>query len=121
MKNSNRLNLRIQIQSFKNTFFQLNGLPFKGLLPESLIKAIHRSGDVRSTVFTPLVTLRTFLFQVLSSTGACKEAVAHVLIERIGLDYDANSMNTGPYCKAWFTIATSSFKRSCHLFRSSIA
>jgi hypothetical protein len=100
MKNSNRLSLRIQIQSFKNTFFQLNDLPFKGLLPESLIEAIHRSGDVRSTVFTPLVTLRTFLFQVLSSTGACKEAVAHILIERIGLDYNANSMNTGPYCKA---------------------
>jgi hypothetical protein len=100
MKNSSRLSLRLQIQSFKNTFFQLNDLPFKGLLPDHLFAAIHQSGDVRSTVFTPLVTLRTFLFQVLSSTGACKEAVAQVLIERIGQDYNANSMNTGPYCKA---------------------
>ncbi|NOR81626.1 MAG: IS4 family transposase [Methyloprofundus sp.] len=100
MIKSSRLSLRLQIRSFKNTFFQLNDLPFKGLLPDSLINAIHKSGDVRSTVFTPLVTLRTFLFQVLCSTGACKEAVAHVLIERIGLDYNANSMNTGPYCKA---------------------
>ncbi len=40
------------------------------------------------------------MFQVLSSTGSCKEAVAHILIERLGLDYSANSMNTGPYCKA---------------------
>jgi len=100
MKNSRRLSLRLQIRSFKNTFFQLNGLSFKGLLPDSLIEAIHQSGDVRSTVFTPLVTLRAFLFQVLCSTGACKEAVAHILIERISLNYDANSMNTGPYCKA---------------------
>lgn len=100
MKNSSRLSLRLQIRSFKNTFFQLNDLPFKELLPDSLIEAIHQSGDVRSTVFTPLVTLRAFLFQVLSSTGACKEAVAHVLIERIDLNYNANSMNTGPYCKA---------------------
>ena len=100
MKNSSRLSLRLQIRSFKNAFFQLNDLPFKGLLPDSLIEAIHQSGDVRSTVFTPLVTLRAFLFQVLSSTGACKEAVAHVLIERIGLNYNANSMNTGPYCKS---------------------
>jgi len=100
MKNSSRLSLRLQIRSFKNTFFQCHDLPFKGLLADSLIDAIHKSGDIRSTVFTPLITLRAFLFQVLSSTGACKEAVAHILIERIGLDYSANSMNTGPYCKA---------------------
>ena len=94
MKNSSRLSLRLQIRSFKNAFFQLNDPPFKGLLPDSLIEAIHQSGDVRSTVFTPLVTLRAFLFQALSSKGACKEAVAHVLVERIGLNYNANSMNT---------------------------
>ncbi len=78
MKNSSRLSLRLQIRSFKNTFFQCHDLPFKGLLPDSLIDAIHKSGDIRSTVFTPLITLRAFLFQVLSSTGACKEAVAHI-------------------------------------------
>jgi hypothetical protein len=98
MKKPSRLSLRLQIRSFKNTFFQFNNLPFKDLLPNSLIEAIHQSGDVRNTVFTPLVTLRAFLFQVLSPTGACKEAVAHILIERISLDYSANSMNTGPYC-----------------------
>ncbi len=79
-------------------------------MPDSLIEAIHQSGDVRSTVFTPLVTLRTFIFQVLSSTGACKEAVAHVLIERIGLDDTANSMNTGPYCKARLRLKLSHLK-----------
>ena len=100
MKKSSRLSLRLQIRSFKNTFFQFNDLPFKDLLPDRLIEAIQHSGDIRSTVFTPLVTLRAFLFQVLSSTGACKEAVAHILIERISLDHSANSMNTGPYCKA---------------------
>ena len=83
MEKSNRLSLRLQIRSFKNTFFQLNDLPFKELLPDNLIKTIHQSGSSRDTVFTPLVTLRAFLFQVLSSTGSCKEAVAHVLIERI--------------------------------------
>jgi hypothetical protein len=100
MKNSNRLSLRLQIRSFKNTFFQFNDLPFKGLLSDHAIEEINQSGNVRSTVFTPLVTLRAFLFQVLSATGSCKEAVAHVLMERIGLDYNANSMSTGPYCKA---------------------
>jgi len=60
MKKSNRLTLRLQIRSFKNTFFQFNDLPFKGLLSDDLIGAINQSGDVRSTVFTPLVTLRAF-------------------------------------------------------------
>ena len=58
MKNSSRLSLRLQIRSFKNTFFQLNDLPFNGLFPDSLIEAIQKSEDVRSTVFTPLVTQR---------------------------------------------------------------
>ena len=100
MKKSSQLTLRLQIRSFKNTFFQFKDLPFKDLLPDSLIQVIHQSGNMRNTVFTPLVTLRAFLFQVLSSTGSCKEVVAHILIESIGLDYHANSMNTGPYCKA---------------------
>lgn len=112
MKKSSRLSLRLQIRSFKNTFFQFNDLPFKGLLPEHLIEAIHQSGDVRNTVFTPLVTLRAFLFQVLSSTSACKEAVAHILIERIGLDCNANSMNTGPYCKARLRLLLSHLKEA---------
>jgi len=104
MKKSNRLTLRLQIRSFKNTFFQFNDLPFKGLLSDDLIGAINQSGDVRSTVFTPLVTLRAFLFQVLSSTGSCKEAVSHVLMERIGLDYSAKCTKTRtgvPNCPYW--------------------
>lgn len=81
-------------------------------MPDSLIKAIHQSGDGRNTVFTSLVTLRAFLFQVLSSTDACKEAVAHILIERIGLDYPANSMNTGPYCKARLRLQLTHLKQA---------
>lgn len=112
MKKFSRLSRRIQIRSFKNTFFQFNDLPFKGLLPDHLIEAIHQSGNIRDTVFTPLVTLRAFLFQVLSSTGACKEAVAHVLIERLGQDCSANSMNTGPYCKARLRLLLSHLKEA---------
>ena len=100
MKKFNRMSLRIQIRSVKNTFFQVGDLPFKNLLPDSLIQAIHQSGNVRSTVFTPLLTLKAFIFQVLSPTGSCKEAVAHILMARINFDLPANSMNTGAYCKA---------------------
>jgi DDE family transposase len=75
-------------------------LPFKELLPEALLRKIHRSGCRRATVFTPLITLRAFLFQVLSINGSCTEAVGHVLLERIGSNRHANTLNTGPYCKA---------------------
>ena len=100
MRKSNRISLRLQIRSVKNTFFQINDFPFNHLLPDSLIQAIHQSGNVRSTVFTSLLTLKAFVFQVLSPTGSCKEAVAHFLMERINFDHPANSMNTGAYCKA---------------------
>jgi hypothetical protein len=73
------LPLRFQIRSFKNTFFQRKELPFNDVLPDCLIEAIHQSGGGRNTVFTLLITLRAFLFQVLSSTGSCKEAVAHII------------------------------------------
>jgi hypothetical protein len=60
----------------------------------------EEAGNYRDKVFTPLNTLKTFLWQVLSDNGSCKEAVANVLVERIEQGLPANSVNTGPYCKA---------------------
>ncbi|UOA09273.1 hypothetical protein [Methylobacter sp. S3L5C] len=51
-------------------------------------------------MFLPLVTLKAFIFQVLSDDGSCKQAVAGVLIDRIVDGQSANTVNTGPYCKA---------------------
>ncbi len=100
MKHSNRLNIRKQIQNFKHAFFQIGGSPFANLLPHSLLEDIRQCGSDRDTVFTPLITLKAFLWQVLSPGGSCKSAVAHVLTDRLSFDHSANSMNTGPYCKA---------------------
>ncbi len=112
MQKSNPLSLRLQIRHFKNTFFQVGELPFGDLMPDHLIKSIHQSGDVRETVFTPLVTLKAFLLQVLSPTGSCKEAVSHILTERLSSGYEANSMNTGPYCKARHRLSLSHIKEA---------
>lgn len=100
MQKPSRLSLRRQIRHFKHAFFQLGELPFKDLLPSDLINRISTSGDPREDVFSPLVTLKAFLFQVLSATGSCKEAVTHILAERLFSGLEANSMSTGPYCKA---------------------
>jgi len=112
MRKSNRISLRIQIRSVKNVFFQIGDLPFKNLLPDTLLQAIHQSGNVRSTVFPPLLTLKAFIFQVLSPTGSCKEAVAHILMERINFDHPANSMSTGAYCKARLRLLLSHLKEA---------
>ncbi|EAR20493.1 hypothetical protein NB231_07065 [Nitrococcus mobilis Nb-231] len=60
----------------------------------------ERACGGRDRIFTPLVVLKAFLFQVLSQDGSCKHAVARVLSERLQSGQSANSINTGPYCKA---------------------
>jgi len=100
MKTPKRLSLRLQIRNFKNVFFQVGELPFKSLIPDKLVKALRRSGNGHDTIFTPLVTLKTFLLQILNEDASCKEAVSTVLMERIINGYEANSINTGGYCKA---------------------
>ncbi len=74
MQKSRPLSLRLQIRHFKNTFFQVGELPFQDLFPATLIKAMHQSGDVRETVFTPLVTLKAFFY---------KFSVPQVLVKRL--------------------------------------
>lgn len=100
MKAPKRLSLHLQIRNFKNAFFQLSELPFKSLISNSLIKSLRQTGNGNDSIFTPLITLKTFLLQILNVDSSCKEAVSTVLMERITHGYEANSMNTGGYCKA---------------------
>ena len=94
-------NLRNQILKIRRSFFQHKELPFNNILPRELLEQIvELGGSYRDKIFTPLITLRAFLWQVLSDNGSCKEAVANVLVERIEQGLRANSINSGPYCKA---------------------
>ncbi|MEI6146176.1 MAG: hypothetical protein WCP66_07165, partial [Methylococcales bacterium] len=51
----------------------------------------------RSSVFTPLVTFKAFIFQVLSDDGSCKQAVAGVLIDHMVDGQSANTFNRAPF------------------------
>ena len=53
-----------------------------------------------TSVFSSLITLQAFIFQVLSDDSSSKLAVACVLVDRVSHGQSANSINTGPYCKA---------------------
>lgn len=56
----------------------------------------------RDCLFTPLMTLWTFLAQVLSPDGSCRQAVAKLLAFLAASDGEGQDVqaDTGPYCKA---------------------
>lgn len=96
-----RTSFNPQIARFKKAFLQIQPLPFKDFFPtEDIAEIITHTRGRRGSVFTPLVTLKTFIFQVLSNDGSCQRAVGSVLAERLSQGQSANSVNTGPYCKA---------------------
>ncbi len=75
---------------------------FAGLLDPALVQEAldHERVRWRDCVFTPVVTLWTFLGQVLCPDHSCRAAVAR-LIARLTAHGEAPcSPDTGPYCKA---------------------
>jgi hypothetical protein len=76
----------------------------RDLLPAQVVQeAVEAEGlRFRECLFTPLVTLWTFLTQVLSADGSCRAAVAKLLalLSVSAGDGDAVDADTGPYCKA---------------------
>ena len=77
-------------------------LPFHDLLDPALVEHALKRHDVafRDRIFTPLVTLWTFLSQVLSLDHSCREAVARLIAFRIARGERPCSPETGSYCKA---------------------
>ena len=78
------------------------------LLPPQVVQVAVEAEGVRfrECLFTPLVTLWTFLTQVLSADGSCRQAVAMLLalLSRATTtspgEADDVDAGTGPYCKA---------------------
>ena len=93
--------IKQQIDIFRKSFLQSQGLAFDNFFQPTALPGLSRTPPhKRSSVFPPLVTLKAFIFQVLSDDGSCKQAVASVLVDRIVDGQSANTINTGPYCKA---------------------
>lgn len=93
--------IRWQICQFKQHLFQHGDFPFNDLIPARLLANIVEHTDYyREGIFSPLLTLKAFLFQVLCGDNSCQQAVARIVAERLQKGQAANSMNTGPYCKA---------------------
>ena len=54
----------------------------------------------RQHLYTPLVTIWTFLYQVLASDQSCRAAVARLLAFLCVGGQGSGSAKTDPYCKA---------------------
>jgi hypothetical protein len=78
------------------------GVPFAGLLPERhILQAVRDSGaSVRQRLFTPAVTLWTFVCQVLDPDHSCRQAVARLNGWRAAVGLAPVSADNSAYCKA---------------------
>jgi hypothetical protein len=78
------------------------GLPFKELLPESVIEQAIGELKIKykERLFTPFVTLWTFLSQVLDTDKSCHNAVSRVIAYLVGEGVEIPSTDTSAYCQA---------------------
>ena len=96
---------RPTFQTTLRTFAQDPDLPFTDLITEDHIQtACDELGiDFAAEphhIWTPAITLWTFLTQATSESKSCVAAVARALVLRVGLGLSPCSENTGAYCKA---------------------
>lgn len=101
MTHATKKSVQQQIQSFKNAAMQLCHLPLSNIIStEILQQIINASPRKRERIFTPLVTLKTFILQVISADGSCRQAVSQVFSERASQGKKTNAVGTSSYCKA---------------------
>jgi hypothetical protein len=94
--------LQSAIAAFRRQIGDQPTQAMRAVLPKRVLADALRveAGAYRERVYPPLTTLSLFIGQALSADGACQDAVARHLSERSGRGDSANSLNTGPYCKA---------------------
>jgi hypothetical protein len=92
----------VQLKSLLRGFLQECSLPFGSVLTVKEVVAIIREELVETCdrIFTPLVTLCTFLSQIHSDDPSCRAAVARLNAARVGQGLAPCLPLTGGYCKA---------------------
>lgn len=94
--------MTLRVQILKDKFNQSLGLPFKELLPESVIEQAIRKLKIRykKRLFAPVITLWAFLSQVLDTDKSCHNAVSKIIAYLIGEGVEIPSTDTSAYCQA---------------------
>jgi hypothetical protein len=93
---------RCPIHSVRNRLAQASGLPFLDLLSRTLVEEACRRflHPWRQRIYTPWITLSTFLSQILSDDHSCDDAVDRLQKYRHDHGLAAVASNTGSYCEA---------------------
>ena len=94
--------MTLRVQILKNKFSQSLGLPFKELLPESVIKQAISELKIKykKRLFDPLITLWAFLSQVLDTDKTCHNAVSKIIAYLAQEEAEVPSTDTSGYCQA---------------------
>ncbi len=102
MRNSSHGRLVCQVVSIRREMADGQGLPFADLLCAQRVQQVIKEEGVviRACIWSPLVTVYTFLAQVLSTDHSCRQAVARLLGSLVAQGCKLCSPTTGPYCKA---------------------
>jgi len=100
-----------QVQSLLCGFLQEGVLPFSSVLTvQDIVDLISQTCvETCDRIFTPVVTLCTFLRQIHSDDPSCRAAVARLNATRVAQGLEPCSPLTGGYCKARKRLAESLF------------
>jgi hypothetical protein len=98
-----------QVQSLLRGFLQEGALPFGSVLTvQDIVDRISQTCvETCDRIFTPVVTLCTFLSQIHSDDPSCRAAVARLSATRVAQGLAPCSPLTGGYCKARQRLAES--------------
>jgi hypothetical protein len=93
---------RPQISAKINSLDDATSLPFHEVLNETMVKeALAAEGvSYNESIFTPFLTLCTFLSQILDPDHSCRAAVARVIVWLAIHGRKPCSEHTGAYCDA---------------------
>jgi hypothetical protein len=101
MRCSHPGSFREQVRFLRRQFLQDGDLPFTNVLTEEVLGlALAALTGWLDRIFSPLVTLRVFLGQVLSADHSCRAAVARLIAHRLARGQSPCSAETGAYCQA---------------------
>jgi hypothetical protein len=91
-----------KVRRYRRQIVEDQDLCFKRLLPKEQVEAALERHQVhfRERLYTPLLTIWTFLYQVLASDQSCRAAVARLLAFLCVGGQGSESAKTDPYCKA---------------------
>ncbi|MEH1875410.1 IS4 family transposase [Nostoc sp.] len=100
--NITTITVTLRVQILKQKFSQSLGLPFKELLPSSVIEQALSELKIRyyRRLFDPIVTLWVFLSQVLDTDKSCHNAVSKVIAYLAEIGVEIPSTDTSAYCQA---------------------